>query len=473
MKKIYCLLFMLLGAIGTLRAQHYGLFNTRSMFDGFENPAMKTFTLDSSSKYASNFFFPNFSINAANKGSAQDVVRRAINENRFGTTGLPIGDGIENTAFGNANIYVFTFKVFSHYKYGQELGFAWQIRSDTRVDYTNETLAILDNYERFNSVPYTDVFKTSGYEQSYHQFSVSVRENWDKKLALGIKLSLLSGIAYNELDIDHSYIYADAANDRLDIGLTGRYRGSFIDKSEINKKTFVPLFKNPGLAMSIGTTYRSNSGYFIMANVKDLGFIKWNKKAHVANFNTIKSIYASSTNSRADVNEQILDIFDETDAQKGFYTPTNAKADFMISRTFNFYKPALIISKNLFHAGGDFAFVNTFKFDKVSATLTPAYNFNDFILFGIQGMYQTPNFEFFLGTDNLGKSISTARGIKKGDAGIGTGYMGAAVYMGLGVKFGKTVNHPMNLSTMPGVNGERPYKGFFRSLFTLFQGKQY
>ncbi len=88
-------------------------------------------------------------------------------------------------------------------------------------------------------------------------------------------------------------------------------------------------------------------------------------------------------------------------------------------------------------------------------------------------MYQTPNFEFFLGTDNLGKSISTARGLSQSDAGVGTGYMGASVYMGLGIKFGRTVNHPMNLSTMPGVNGEKPYKGFFRSLFTFFQGKQY
>jgi hypothetical protein len=41
--------------------------------------------------------------------------------------------------------------------------------------------------------------------------------------------------------------------------------------------------------------------------------------------------------------------------------------------------------------------------------------------------------------------------------------------MGIGIKFGKKVEHPFNLSTMPGVNGQKPYKGFFRSLFNLFR----
>ena len=473
MKKTYFLIFGFLTAFASAKAQHYSMFNTRSMFDGFENPAVKTFTLDSSGKYASNFLFPNLSILASNRGSAQQVIRRTINEQKFTTVDLPIGNGIPNTAFETTNIYVFTFKIFTHFRYGQELGFAWQIRSDGKIDYTNETLAVLDTYKRFASIPYHDIFKTNGYQQSYHQFSVSIRENWDKKLAFGAKLSLLSGIAYNELNIDHSYIYGDAANDRLDVGLTGSYKGTFITEEEVSKKTFLPTFKNPGLSVSFGTTYHSRSGYFIMANIKDLGFIKWNKRSHIAKFNAIKSIYSSSTNSSKDVNEEILNLVRDVEEQKGFITPTNARVDFMISRTFNFYKPSIIVAKNLFHAGGDVAFVNTFKFNKVSASLTPAYNFNDFIMFGLQGMYQTPNFEFYLGTDNLGKTISAGRGLNRKDAAIGTGYMGASIYMGMGIKFGRTVNHPLNLSTMPGVNGERVYKGFFRTMFNFFKGKQY
>lgn len=472
MKKKYALFFALFITSMYGKAQHYSMFNTRSLFDGFENPAVKTFVLDSSFKYASNFFFPNFSVVAANRGSAQDVIRRVINEGRFTTRNLPIANGIPNKAFETSNVYLFSFKVFRHFRYQQELGFSWQVRSDGNIDYTNETLAIVDSFERFEKRPYYDIFKTNGYQQTYHQFSFSIRENWDKRLAFGAKVSLLSGIVYNELDIDHSYIFADFDNDRLDIGLTGRYKGNFVEKSELDRKTLVPTFKHPGAAISFGTTYNSRSGYLIMANLKDLGFIRW-RKAHAATFNKIISIDDATENSSEEINERLIDFVDEVDQQKSFTKPTNAKVDFMISRTFNFYQPSLIASKFLFHSGGDIALVNRFKFNNFSASLTPAYNLNDFIMLGVQAMYQTPNFEFFLGTDNLGKSVSASRGLNQADANIGTGYMGASVYMGLGIKFGSVVNHPMNFSSMPGVGGERPYKGFFRSMFSLFGAKQY
>lgn len=468
MKKSYFLFLGLLLGFIPVKAQHYAMFGTGTLFDSFENPAVKTFVLDTSFKYASNFLFPNLSLHAANKGNAQDVIRRVINEGRFTTRDLTIGNGIPNTAFENTNVYVLTFRLFNHYKYNQEFGFAWQLRSDAILDYTNEGLAVIDTYKRFSTQPYLDVFKTSGYQQSYHQFSFTVRENWDKRLAFGLKFSLLSGIAYNELHIDHSYINIDAATDRLDVGLVGRYRGTFIEGDEVERRDFFPIFKNPGASFSFGTTYNSRSGYFIMANVKDLGFIKWNKQSHVARFNELKTFNNASATSTKTINEELRDIVDDVDAAKSFYTPTNAKADFLLSRTFNFYKPSLIISKNLFHKGGDAAFVSTFQYNHVSASLTPVYNFNDFLTIGVQGMYKTPNFEFYLGSDNLGKTITTARGIKNEDATIGSGYIGASFYMGLGIKFGPVVNHPRNLSYMPGVDGNRPYKSFFRSLFTLF-----
>ncbi|RZL49729.1 MAG: hypothetical protein EOP00_06500 [Pedobacter sp.] len=470
MKKIYAILFACSLLCTKVRAQHYALYNTRTLFDAYENPAIKTFTLDSSSKYASNFFLPNFSVNAANKGAAQSVIRTLTNTGKFSTTDLPIGTGEYNKAFQSTNIYLLTFRIFSSYKYNQEVGFAWQLRSDANADYTNESLVVFDDYKRFTEqTPYTDIFNDKAYQQSYHQFSVSIRENWDKKLALGIKFSLLSGIAYNSLKINNSYFYSDIPNDRLDIGLNGTYKGSFIRESELEKKNLIPTFKNPGLSMSIGTTYTSKSGYFLMGNIKDLGFIRWSKSSHVAKLNTLESIYNLSIKSTDQINNQITDLAYDADVQKAFVTPTNAKADFLISRTFGFYKPSIIVSKNLFYEGGDAAFVNTFKIDKFSASLTPVYNFNDFIMIGVQAMYQTPNFEFFLGSDNIGKSISLGRGISQNDAGVGTGYNAGSFYMGLGIKFGKTVNHPMNLSTMPGVGGEKTYKGFFRSLFTLFK----
>ncbi|MES2447744.1 MAG: DUF5723 family protein [Bacteroidota bacterium] len=470
MKKIYFLILCISLFTTHLNAQNYALYNTRTLFDALENPAIKAFTLDSSSKFASNLFLPNFSINSAHKGDAQSVLRTLINESKLNTQTLPIGTGSLNKAFANANIHILNFRIFSSHQNNQEIGFGWQLRSDAYATYTNESLAIFDSYRRFEEeTPYTDIFNDNAYQQSYHQFSVSIRENWDKRLAFGAKLSLLSGIAYNSLKINNSYFFADSPNDRLDVGLNGTYRGSFIRSNELERKTLLPTFNNPGLSVSFGTTYASKSGYFMMGNIKDLGFIRWSKQSHTANLNKLESIYNVSTKRNSEIENEITDVAYDADVQQSFTTPTNARADFLISRTFGFYKPSIIVSKNLFHPGGDFAFVNTFNIEKFSASLTPIYNLNNFIMIGVQGMYKTPNFEFFLGSDNIGKSISLAKGISKNDGTIGTGYNAGSFYMGLGIKFGKTVEHPMNLSTMPGVNGEKPYRGFFRSMFNFFK----
>ena len=66
-------------------------------------------------------------------------------------------------------------------------------------------------------------------------------------------------------------------------------------------------------------------------------------------------------------------------------------------------------------------------------------------------------------------SLLTSRNVIRELIAVGTGYNAGSFYMGLGIKFGKTVEHPMNLSTMPGVNGEKTYRGFFRSMFNFFR----
>jgi hypothetical protein len=90
---------------------------------------------------------------------------------------------------------------------------------------------------------------------------------------------------------------------------------------------------------------------------------------------------------------------------------------------------------------------------------------NGFMMLGTQGMYQTPNFEFFLGSDNLLKSTS----IRK-SAVVNSGYYGASFYMGLAIKFGFVVEHPQNSSYMPGVGDDTP-TSFFRRIFKVFQHK--
>jgi hypothetical protein len=163
-------------------------------------------------------FLPSFGLNAANKGESEYTVRSLLYNGVYTTRTIPLGEGKMNRIYANYNQYVFTFRIFKSYKYNKELGFAWQIRSDGDLNYTNESLAIFDSYKRFNSdVPYNNLFNNHGYNQSYHQFSITYRENYDKRLAFGLKLSLLSGINYNKVDINESslFYHEDGLNSTL------------------------------------------------------------------------------------------------------------------------------------------------------------------------------------------------------------------------------------------------------------------
>jgi len=470
MNRIYYLSLCFLLFTSQLNAQQYGLFNTGTMFDGFENPAQKTFVLDYSRELASNFFIPTFSINAANRGN-NDFIRLLASEGKYTAREVPLGTKKLNSITQNSNTYIATLKIFRSWKYQKEIGLSWQIRTDARMDYTNETLALLDTYRRFEESGLTDfdeAFNNKGLVQSYHQFSLSYRENYDKKLAFGVKLSLLSGISYNRLNITESNFsrQPDPAPDvsgDIAVKLSGYYKASFLKWDELKQKDVAPLFKNPGASITMGTTYTAKNGTFIMANIKDLGLIRWSSKSAVANFNRSVAISNPDTMSNKEVENKITDVVLLTAKRQGFFAPTNAKVDFMISKPFNRYTPSLVISKNIFYQGGDAAFVNRYNFGEFSLSAIPAYNFDGLFLFGAQALYKTPNFEFFLGSDNLFKTITQTNASTKQDATIGSGYNGISAYMGLGIKFGRTVEHPQNSSFMPGINDNEG--SFFQRLF--------
>lgn len=462
MAKRYLLIISLLILSAQLKAQQYGLFNTKTMFDAFENPAQKAFVLDSSRQYAANFLFPNFSFSGANKGDSNAAFRGLINGDKFNTSTIPVDQNYRNKLYQTSNVYLLTFRIFQSYKFNKELGFSWQVRTDAFADYTNQTIVAFDNYKRLETGQTDGLFNGNGYGQSYHQFSVNYRENYNKRLAFGAKLSLLSGTTYNNLNITKSSLSADL--DNVHIGLGGTYQSNFLRTKDLSTSSFFPDFKNPGLSIGLGTTYTAKSGIFIMGSIKDLGFIRWNNQSH--SFAIDKDITLSQTGPNNSFEKELDKAYTDADRQKSFYTPTNAKADFLISKKFDFYTPNLIVSKYLFNQGGDVAFVNTFKYNNVSASLTPAYNLNGFAMLGVQGMYQTPNFEFFLGTDNLLRSAA----IKQQAANM-NGYTGASAYMGMSIKFGYVVEHPQNSSYMPGV-GDEQETSFFSKIFSIFKKKK-
>lgn len=463
-------------------AQKYALFNTKTLFDAFENPAQKAFTLDSSRKYASNFLLPYFSFNALNKGTSEPVIRNLSQTGVFDARSLPILKGDVNTFYQNTNIYVFTYRIFKSHQYNKELGFAWQIQSDSYINYPNEILAIQDSYKLFTQNKDLDnIFNTNGYAQSYHQFSINYREDFDKQLSFGIKASILSGITYNKLKINQSYLNINTEDDKLNIGLNGLFRSSYYinpnsnDATDLKTKSFLPNFKNLGIAFSFGTSYKSKNGLYFMGNLKDLGFIRWGKSSYETSINDIKTIDEFSTRTSSYITNEFRNLIFESNAQKTYTTLTNAKADFLVSKIYAHYKPSLVVSKNLFYKGGDIAFVNTFSSNTLSASITPSYNFSGAFLMGLQGMIKTPNFEFFLGTDNILSTYYQTKGTINRDGNIGKGYNGASVYLGLGIKFGEILNHPLNSSTMPGVDNltydNHLFKGFGK-LFKFFKRKK-
>ncbi len=472
MLRKFAVLSIFLFSFDHLSAQQYGMFNTKTMFDGFENPAQKTFLLDYSRKFNSNFFLPNFGLTASTKGN-DDFMRNLVNKRVYNSKIIPLGGSQKNTILENSNIYLATLKIFHSYKYQKEIGLSWQVKTEARADFTNETLALLDTYGRFEESGLTNfdnAFNNKAIAQSYHQFSLSYRENYDKKLAFGVKLSLLSGISYNRVNITESNFTQQGLGGDIAVKLTGYYKASFLKGDELQKKDLYPLFKNPGAAITLGTTYTAKNGTFIMANIKDLGIIRWGKNSAVSNFNTTEMINRPDTLTSQEVENRITDVVLLNSGRGRFYALTNAKVDFLISRPYGFYTPSLIVSKNVFFKGGDVAFVNKFEYNDFSLSAIPSYSMDGLVLFGLQGMYKTPNFEVFLGSDNVFKTNSQVKGILNRDETIGKGYNGISFYMGVGIKFGNTVEHPQNSSTMPGINDDQT--SFFKSLFGIFSRRK-
>lgn len=428
MAKLY--LFGLLLISCQLRAQQFGLFNTNTLFDAFENPAQKAFVYNDSRQYASNFLLPYLGINASNRGDAGYALQRKLNDGAIETRNLPIGTGRRNKLFGSSNIYLLTFRTSPFYENNQEMGFSWQLRSDVYADYTNETLVALRNYGRFNNSQ-NELFNGNGYGQSYHQFSANYRVDYGDGIAWGIKFGILSGITYNNADVTQSSLAV--APDQLAVRLTGKYKASFLLTGELHRKTLLPDFKNPGLSASFGTTYTTAADVFIMANIKDLGFIRWNKNSSsVLLNNDLVTLNTGNNGISKDFQRKVVELLERNNLHKAFYTATNAKLDFLISKTYDFYSPDFIVSKNLFYNGGDIILVNNFKMEEFTFSVSPAFNMNQFLLIGAQGLYQSPNFEFFAGTDNLLKSAVIFNSASYSPKGT----IGASLYMGVGIKFG-------------------------------------
>lgn len=470
-KPVFLLLFTFITT--SIFAQQFGLYNTRTLYDAFENPSQEAFQVDSSRKYAFNFFIPTVGIHGTFLGPAQQsfkdlAFRRLINGD------LPIGEQGSNTLLVNSNNYLLMFRVLKNVRWNRELGFSWQIRQHANIEATNETLVLLDNVRRFSSteqLALPDMFNNKGFNQAYHQFSMTFREDLDKRTGLGVKLSALSGITYNKFNIRRSSIRME--EDVYAVNMSGTYRSSFgFDTLDIN--TALPLFKNPGLSFSLSANHKGRDGWYFLGNLKDLGLIRWSNTASRYDFNG--DLIVENTNSSGERRDLLKDVksFVVQNSDKGaFLAPTDARVEFLVEKDLDWFRPNLVLSKSVFFPEGDVALINHLRYKDLIFSVSGNYNFNNFFQLGTQAMYKTPNFELFVGSDQLFKTYYSAKNILFKTAANGKGYTAASMYFGLALKFGPVQEHPLNARSIPGIdNNGQANQGVFKRLLSKLKGRK-
>ncbi len=283
MKKILLVLCLLFFTV-KIFAQQFSQYNTGSLYDSFENPSQRAFIPDSSKQYATNFLFPNLNFNAFLSGDAQATLKSRLFLNMYNNSALKINQGKNNLASLNANVYLVMFKTFTSLKGDEEMGFSWQVKAEGQGLFTDETMAALNGTQSFVSGNnYNNIFNDNYSYQTYHQFSFTYREKFDKTFSFGVKISALLGIEYQKLNITNSNAVYDNLKDTVGLALKGKYYQSFVP-GNFTKQDYLPEFRNPGLSISIGTTYKTEDGFTLQGNIKDLGFIHWSTRSHIYDF---------------------------------------------------------------------------------------------------------------------------------------------------------------------------------------------
>lgn len=469
---VFCLLFL----TTRIFAQQFSQINTGSLYDSFENPSQKAFITDTSRRYASNFFFPNFNADLFLIGDAQTSLKSRLFLKDYNNAGLKVGQGRYNHATINANAYLFMFKMFSSFKGDQEIGFSWQFRAEGKGLLSNESIAIFDGSQSFNSGVYDNIFNDHYYLQTYHQISFTYKEKIDKQLSFGAKLSALLGTEYQELNIKNSSAYFDKADDIALLSVAGAYYAS--ENTGLSSTTYTPNFNNPGASITVGTTYRTNDNFVLQANIKDLGFIHWNANSNnyliTGTPEQVTGIDPSNPERENNIAGAIKDMVTKnaTNFKGSFTTPTDGRVELSAMKSFPLdydntfkYSPTLVLSKEFFYTGFVAALVNPFQYKSVAITLTTTYDELKTFTVGSQFAVKRPNWDFFIGSDRLVQSAKLLYDQVGSRVSQGTTYTGANFFIGFSAKFGPVTEHPMNSSTVP-LGEEKGFLGrFFDSIF--------
>jgi Family of unknown function (DUF5723) len=435
-------------------AQRFAQYYTNTLYDSFENPSQKVFTPDSSRMFAFNFLFPNLSLNAYITGSAQPTIKQGIFLGKSNNPNLMFGQNSANRLYTVDNVYIGMFKVYTSLKGDQEIGFSWQTKGEGNARFTDETVGLFNGNSSFTNTNYHDVANDNYWYQGYHQLSITYRETLNNQFSVGLKLSALSGIVHEDASITHSNVTFDKPHNQLDLTLAGHNRTTY-DPGTFGAANFIPDFRSPGLSFSLGVGQHTDGGINLQYNLKDLGFIRWSANSNVHNFNNTQMVTGVNANgSSGDLYKVALKILTDRGVKQSFITPTDGRFEVSVSKTFGLnddgdfkYIPVLIASKQLFYNGLTGVFTNNIQYRSLMIGVTQTVDDTGYNLGG-QLMIKSPNFEFFIGSEQILHDYSVLLDLRKDNAEINkaSAAIGAGFYIGFSIKFGHEIETHENAS---------------------------
>ncbi|MDT3405581.1 DUF5723 family protein [Mucilaginibacter terrae] len=451
MSKIYIGVLMLFISCSCF-AQRYAQYNTGSLFDSFENPSQAAFIPDSSRQFAFNLI-PNFNANTYLQGNAQYTLKSRLFLGKYDNSAFTIGEGKYNNMMANVNVYVGMLRMFTSMSGKQEVGLSYQIKGNGRGHVTDETIALFNGIGKFAQSPvYDDLFNNNAFYEAFHQFSVNYREKVTRNFAVGVKLSLLSGIGYNNLNITQSELIVPPGQiDMASLRLRGTFQSTYV-LGQFQRRDLLPLFRSPGAAISMGATFAPN-GFIIQGNVKDLGFIRWGSNATTYRVNGVAQLTdLGGTQREKNVQDALTKLLESNPRQGAFVKPIVGRAELSVAKKFQIgdgvtYMPTAILAKQIYGYGTGAALVNNVQFKGgFSTALSGILNEDSQFDLGLQLMYKSPNFEVFVGSEQLGKSLNLYSASNENENAVTKtmSHSGGNIYFGFSFKFGRLLERWKN-----------------------------
>lgn len=435
MKSVFLLLIVCIAF--QVKAQQFSLTHSSTMYDSFENPVQPAFTVEKSKKYSFSIL-PHINANFSIKGIAEPAFKSLLwGKGETLSNTLPSSE--TSSLQANINTYLFMFRIFRTAEYQREMGFSLQFRNQGKALASNTALAIpyTTNFLDYGST-YNNTYINTHNNVSFWQLGFSYRENYNSKIAFGAKVSYLSGAVYSDMFISSSAItmYPNSAS----IHLSGNHTNSF-GHNGLNLQSIIPGFKNPGFAISLGTSYTFKNKMYLTANLKDVGMIFWGKNNHQYIFNDGFSVNtANQDNYKGQFYDGFNQMISNYESSSGkFKTTLNSSAEAALSKQFGKYKPVFVASKTLNNSNGFVALQNNYKHRSLNVALNAAYHLNYGLELGSLFMIKSDNAEFFLGTERLLPTYHFGKGYITKNENIGKSPTQADIFIGLNIKYGRRV----------------------------------